>query len=136
MHQKHVDLDSSEHAQTDEQQTNVKSIEDDLDCAEDLTKDEQGLDNNVFNVNNGDVIVNELLCYVISKISVVPRDELCKIIVDFYANGPGDPLAQAASTLHKKVNQLGRLKGRIGGNRSLSYAKDIYDDLQNCMNNR
>ena len=67
-----------------------------------------------------------------AKINLIPRDELCKIVSDFY----GDALAVATTELHKRMTSFGRLKSRIGDNRLTAYARDIYDDLQQCINKR
>ena len=86
---------------------------------------------NGFKVNSVDVVIDEILCYAIAKIGVVPRDELCKLMADFYH---ADDLATSVGTLYGKVQNLGRRKTKKGPDRAFAYARDIYDSLQNCMN--
>ena len=80
-----------------------------------------------------EIIINEALCYITCKMNVMPKNDLVKLVADFY---DFDYINNAVTMLYRFVPDsvdVGRKKTRKGDQRKLHAAGDLYDVLQSCQ---
>ena len=76
------------------------------------------------------LVINELLCYIMNKSHIMPKQEIAQIVADFYMF---EDIQLAKSLLFQHAPQsVGRIKKRKGEKKSLQSAMDIYDTIQQC----
>lgn len=79
-------------------------------------------------IMNGDIITNELLCFVSNKLEVMPYDTIVKVCTDFY---PEQAVTSAKNTLYEVLGDSTgkRCVTRKGNNKKNSELQDILNVL-------